>query len=195
MTELELHTRTSPLSAHDYLSLELARPLPDLCTGHGLPAIEHRPGIIRFRRAPHGPEQDSPGFFLRWLPRRLFSFKTVHLEVTADLHGDWPICGRCIRSAKVFRLIGHTLVLTGILVLIVLLAGMQVGLGRQIQVPLVFVLFPGWLPCGLLLAAFAYLRARTFVRCRPITSTTTVVIRAHPAFAAAAASDSGPDVG
>ncbi|WP_280255144.1 hypothetical protein [Nocardia wallacei] len=54
-----------------------------------------------------------------------------------------------------------------------------------LYIPLFVAFFPFWLPGGVLTAILAFGAARRFARCGPLTSEDVVVIRAHPAFAAA----------
>lgn len=54
-----------------------------------------------------------------------------------------------------------------------------------LYIPLFVAFFPFWLPGGVLTAILAFGAARRFARCGPLTSEDVVVIRTHPAFAAA----------
>lgn len=67
-----------------------------------------------------------------------------------------------------------------------LMVGGYLGLVSGPQSPLLALAFmPGWFP-GLLIAAYAANeRATRYVRVRPIHNNTEIVLRAHPAFAAA----------
>ncbi len=102
------------------------------------------------------------------------------------LHGEWPLCGKCVRRADVYRGICVALVSVGLLAIAGIFVAMQVGVER-IPPAVVIAIFPGWLPFGLVLATLAYDKSTRFVSVRPIVDLTSVTIRAHPNFAAALA--------
>lgn len=192
MTVSEQFERTVPLRSEqdDYLALQVAQPLPGVCTRPGRQADEQRSITIRFRPGWFGREQVSLGSFLRAALWVIVTFGYANrrvLNVSATVAGTWPLCNRCRWSAVALRWVGHICALFGPLALFVIFAGRQSGVSGELFDQLRLVVAPGWFPLGLMVAAAAHLRSITFVRCRPIEddAPTTVTVRVHPAFAAA----------
>ncbi|WP_433663060.1 hypothetical protein ACQPW1_13550 [Nocardia sp. CA-128927] len=186
MTALEFQARTGRGAVPGYLALELSRPLPDVCCRHGRPAVERRPGVVRFHQGTHGRVQSTWATSFFWGLRHYRRMP----EGNTELHGDWPVCKRCLWQTLVFRLIGYVFALLGIIAAVALWMAAQAGIIKEIPMLVVLIFFPGWLPCGLVVAASAFGRATRYVRIRPIVDRATVVIRAHPNFAAAVAAQS-----
>ncbi|MFI6998753.1 hypothetical protein [Nocardia sp. NPDC050175] len=186
MTALEFQARAGRSAVPGYLTLELSRPLPDVCGRHGQPAVERRPGVVRFHEGTHGRVQST------WATN--FFWGLLHYRRTPDgnteLHGDWPVCKYCVWQSRVLRLIGYVFALSGIVAIVVLWMAAQAGAVDEISMLAVLLFFPGWLPGGLVVAVSAFGRATRYVRIRPIVDSTMVLIRAHPNFAAAVAAQS-----
>jgi hypothetical protein len=181
--------------------IQLAARLPDMCSEHGQPAVARRSKDIRFRRVDDQWRQRTAGdHFLEFITgigrtfgrgpaaawRAAFDWRPE-----AVLEGDWPICSRCLHLSLMYRWIGHVIIALGLVLLYALFVIWSTfGTWRPTSatwrpIALSIAIFPGWLPCGLIVATLAYIRAGTFARIRPITEPTTVILRAHPAFAAA----------
>ncbi|MQY19486.1 hypothetical protein NRB20_25760 [Nocardia sp. RB20] len=194
MTVFEQLQRTVPIRVErdELLTLQVAQPLPELCVKHGRDADQWRSIGINFRPGLLGQEQVSVASFARaalWVTITFGYAMGRVLNVSATLEGRWPICRRCRWAALVFRWIGHIFAAVGPLALFVMFAGLQSGASGELFEKLRLVVAPGWFPFSLMVAGAAYLRSATYVRCRPIEddAPTTVVIRAHPAFADAVA--------
>ncbi len=175
---------TGPME--DPISLELTEPLPQVCTEHGLPAVEHRSRPIVFQGSRGEREQATPGAVARSIMAGMIPFFKGPSTPNTTLHGEWPLCSKCLRHSHVYRGISVALVSIGLIAIAGIFVASQVGVERI--PPWVFVaIFLGWLPFGLSLAMLAYDKSTRFVSVRPITDLTTVTIRAHPNFAAALA--------
>ncbi|WP_405161912.1 hypothetical protein OG203_37250 [Nocardia sp. NBC_01499] len=181
MSALELQARAGRTAVPGYLALEVSRPLPDVCARHGRLAVERRSGVVRFHEGTHGRVQST------WATNFFWGLRHYRRtpESNTELSGDWPVCKRCIWQSRVLRLIGYVFALSGIVAIVVLWMAAQAGVVGEVSMPVVLIFFPGWFPCGLVVAASAFGRATRYVRIRPIVDRTTVVIRAHPNFAAA----------
>ncbi|MFE3443480.1 hypothetical protein ACFXNW_10645 [Nocardia sp. NPDC059180] len=174
----------------DLFSLELQQPLPDICSEHGLPAVDRWVKVILFRRTPRGIEQQGLGVSLRGFGSGLV--RTGHRipPVVGDLHGEWPVCAKCIRRTTLLRWLARTLIIIGLPLLPALLIALQLGVDH-IHPAWVVAFFPGWFPVGLLVAMLTYQTADQFIRFGPIVNAESLTIRAHPDFAAAVAEQRG----
>ncbi|BDU08021.1 hypothetical protein GV791_24735 [Nocardia cyriacigeorgica] len=170
----------------DLFSLELEQPLPDVCSVHGAPAVDRWSAVVVFRRTARGVEQESPGVSLREFASGLFRFGYHSPPVVGDLHGEWPVCRRCVRRTTALRWIARTLIALGLPLLPALFIALQLGTDR-IHPAWVLAFFPGWFPVGVLIAMLIYQAAKQFIRFRPIDTPDSITIRAHPAFADAVA--------
>ncbi|WP_148306713.1 hypothetical protein [Nocardia nova] len=99
------------------------------------------------------------------------------------LEGEWPVCPKCLRLKTVRQCVGHAIVLAGLGLIMIILAGIQMSAFDHLPAPLIAGLFPGWFPFGLLLAILIYRHSGNLVPFRPITEYTEVTIKAHPRFA------------
>ncbi|WP_280235142.1 hypothetical protein [Nocardia cyriacigeorgica] len=177
----------------ELFSLELQRPLPEVCSAHGLPAVERWNKVILFRRTPRGIEQQGLGVSLRGLGSGIVKSGYRVPPVAGDLHGEWPVCATCVRRTTLLRWLGRILIVIGLPLLPALLIALQLGVDH-IHPAWVVAFFPGWLPIGLLTATLVYQAAGQFIRFEPIVDADSITIRAHPDFAAAVAEqDAEPD--
>lgn len=181
-----METGFDMLAMADPVSLELTEPLPDVCTEHGLPAVEHRSRPIVFQGSRGEREQATPGAVARSVMAGALPFFKSPSTPNTTLHGEWPLCSKCVRRSHLYRGICIALVSIGLIAIAGIFVASQVGVER-IPPAVVVAIFPGWLPFGLVLAMLAYDKTTRFVSVRPITDLTTVTIRAHPNFAAAVA--------
>ncbi|MET8776018.1 hypothetical protein ABZV58_13450 [Nocardia sp. NPDC004654] len=167
--------------------IELREPLPDICSEHGLPAVDRRSETIAFHEGTRGREQLTPGSMFRALAYKILSFGFNALEIDTRFRGEWPVCHRCLQSSRRYKRLGRSIVFFGLFCI----AGLVIAKILQVhQVVIAFLavgLFPIWFPAGLLVASMLHRRANTFLRCRPIIAEDTVVVEAHPRFAAAMA--------
>lgn len=181
MSGLEFGSRTGRSATPGYLALEISQPLPEVCARHGRPATERRTGVVRFHEEAHGRVQSTLSSKFLW---GLGHFRGLP-DTDTELYGEWPLCRRCVRQSQLLRQISYVLALSGIVALIILWLMAQAGTMRQVPLPVILALAPGWFPLGLIVAAAAFGRASRYVRIRPIVDRTTVTIRAHQNFAAA----------
>ncbi|NEW40980.1 hypothetical protein GV794_06385 [Nocardia cyriacigeorgica] len=170
----------------DQFSLELEQPLPNVCSEHGLPAVDRWNRAVTFRRTSRGIEQQSVGVTLRGFGANFFKLGIHIPPVAGNLHGEWPVCARCVRRTTLLRWLARALIIIGLPLLPALLIALQLGVDR-IHPGWVVAFFPGWLPVGLFVAMLVYQAAAQFIRFGPIVDPDTVTIRAHPDFAAAVA--------
>ncbi|MBF6344255.1 hypothetical protein [Nocardia cyriacigeorgica] len=170
----------------DLFSLELQRPLPDVCSAHGRPAVDRWDKVITFRRTSRGVEQQGLGVTLRGMGTDLFKLGINIPPVAGDLHGEWPVCRACVRRATLLRWFARFLIVIGLPLLPALLIALQLGVDR-IHPAWVVAFFPGWFPFGLFIAMLVYQAAAQFIRIDPIDGPDSITIRAHPAFGAAIA--------
>lgn len=185
-------TATRPLSkgwrdSGIRFEVELCEPLPDVCSRHGLPAIGRRSEVVLFHEGTRGREQLTPNSTFRTLAYKMFSLGPNRLEINTCLRGEWPVCHRCLRSSRRCRRIARSIVIVGLLCVAGLVIARILGLTSAVMVSLAVVVFPGWIPAGLLVASMLHRRANTFIWFRPIVAEDTVVVEAHPGFAAAMA--------
>lgn len=147
-------------------TMTVAGLLPELCVDHGLPAVAHHTRIVRLRVRGTG----------RWhrAPARL------------RLRADWPVCRRCVRRSRRLRWLAWALLLRGSIGALVLVATLF-SLGHAGSAPQLFAIPAAWAAGSVLMAAYVSHRSAKPARCRPGMSTSTIVVSAHPDFAAAAA--------
>ncbi|MCX0271065.1 hypothetical protein NLM24_10175 [Nocardia zapadnayensis] len=166
-------------------SLELADPLPEVCPRHGRPAVSRKSEVIQFWRTPRGIEQVTAGLFFRMLLRRILAtlaLRAFRLPTTvATLHGTWPVCGRCVTRSAVLRWVAYLFGFAGIAMIIAFFVANQLGVSR-IPVGFVVAFFPGWLPCGLLVAYAAYQASRDLVHFDTLTDRENPMLRVPPDF-------------
>lgn len=174
--------------------VELCGPLPDVCSRHGLPAIDRRSEVIHFHEGSQGREQLTPNSTFRTLACKMFSFGSNRLEINTCLRGEWPVCRRCLQSSRRFRKIGRSIIIAGLICIAGLIIARILGLPSVVMVSLAVAVFPVWIPAGLLAASMLHRRANTFIWFRPIVAEDTVVVEAHPRFAAAMASSTNDGI-
>ncbi|MBB5916358.1 hypothetical protein BJY24_005270 [Nocardia transvalensis] len=174
-------------AAADGFVLQLTESLPDVCAAHGRPAAGKRAKDIRFARARRGWVQvtaaNQLGTLISGMPRRVATGAPVQTElIKGVVEGEWPVCPRCLRVSSAYRWIGHAFIALGLVALYLVFAASQLGFRPTV---LVLLIFPGWIPFGLLAAMLAYIRSTTIVRIMPIVDLTGVRLRAHANFVAA----------
>ncbi len=189
---------------HETFALELVDSLPEVCARHGEAAVERVDKAFEFR--PRNRRWFSKGF--RWVQRTAWYemgfvldmlFRTATFRRTKDftppstvLEGSWPVCSKCLRGRRIWQYLGHAIVLAGIGLIIAILIAIQISTSKYLPPPLGLALFPGWIPCGLMVAVLAYRHSGVLVLFRPITEHTAVTINAHPKFADAGESRGTP---
>ncbi|HLS78902.1 MAG TPA: hypothetical protein VK083_19150 [Nocardia sp.] len=167
------------------LELEIAQPLPDVCSQHGLPAPARMPLRAHFfdsRRHPRSPRYART----TWYSKEVAPISTIVV-------GSWPACGKCLRSARLSRRIAGVLVtMMAVNICALLLVGAAGWLGlwvdelRPLAIPLALGVFPVSVPLVLMLAVKLYSRSvRAIVHFDPIADESFATLQAHPAFRAA----------
>lgn len=169
----------------------LRTPLPDVCVEHGRPAVTRRSRTVDYRGSASGwwPQnalirtavgcfQQKPG------GRDPLQIDRGRAGLRIGLAGDWPVCERCIRLADRYTDLRLALFAGAGLTVLALLVARLLEL-EALYFPLAVLLFPGWLPIGLLAAVSAGDRRVVTLRSRINPRRTQLVLTAHPGFAAA----------
>ncbi|MGW0249217.1 hypothetical protein ACWDYH_21560 [Nocardia goodfellowii] len=165
------------------LELEIDQPLPPLCSRHGRPEISRRQIRVPFfdshtrRRSASAMPELSAETMLR---QPEFLQKIVSTVVV----GEWPVCDRCVRAARLGRRIAQFLyaVMAANLVAFVIVAAVKF---EPLIIPISAALFPGSLPIGLLAAVWIAKKGSESVVFRPIYDVRFIFAQAHPRFRAA----------
>ncbi|MEV6430125.1 hypothetical protein [Nocardia sp. NPDC051463] len=163
------------------LHLVLRHELPSVCSEHGRPAAQQRTAQIPFVERRGGAERLTSARFLIRIFSRIASKDPFNFDPHIVLHGDWPACPACLRRAGRFVRIGQFLLAAAAITVVALVLALLQG-ARGLALPLVFAVFPGWFPVGLLLARGAFERAEIFAEARMTPDRSHVVITAHPDF-------------
>ncbi|MFQ6326148.1 hypothetical protein ACLMAL_08425 [Nocardia sp. CWNU-33] len=163
------------------LHLILREQLPRVCSEHGRPAAQLRTAQIPFVDRRGGAERLTSARFLLRIFSRIGSRDPFNVDPHIVLHGDWPACPACLRRARQFVRIGQFLSAAAAITVVALVLALLQGV-RGLVVPLVFAVFPGWFPVGLLLIRGAFERAEIFAHARMTPDRSHVVITAHPDF-------------
>ncbi|MEU2257945.1 hypothetical protein [Nocardia xishanensis] len=164
------------------LELEVAQPLPDVCPRHGRPAVS-RSEV----RACFYDTDLHPRFHHSALARDLVKLVWLKQEATAPVStiivGEWPVCDRCVRTARRYRWLARSLMLlmAANLVAVVIVSVANI---ESLLAPLVLALFPGSL-LGLVVFFFLIGKSAQRVTYRPIYDERFAFVRAHARFRAA----------
>ncbi|WP_433713656.1 hypothetical protein ACQP2U_05310 [Nocardia sp. CA-084685] len=170
------------------LELEIAQSLPDLCPGHGLPAVSRN-----HVRASFYDTELHPRFHRtareRDLGKNLFTGGVVPVApVSTILVGEWPVCDRCVRTSGRYRWAARSLLwlMVANLVAVVIVSVAHVD---PLLIPLVLALFPGSIPLGLVVVIHLFGKSAQRVTYRPICDERFAFVQAHPRFRAAIEQD------
>ncbi|TLG14926.1 hypothetical protein FEK35_07200 [Nocardia cyriacigeorgica] len=168
--------------------LEIAASMPPVCAAHGRPEVERRRYPLRFMQTNSGRIQVTACTELRAFALTLAKVRPWNPlpnmpETNAYLFGDWALCTRCVQRFRRLQWTSRILMLSGI----ILIAAYTIArmLVNDLLVPFFLLIAPGWFPIGIALAGLCFIAARTYVRCEPLVDNSTVLIHAHPDFAAA----------
>ncbi|WP_280395927.1 hypothetical protein [Nocardia brasiliensis] len=178
--ETAVNPQWAPVLTSAPLELILAEDLPDLCSEHGLPAVETRSCTVRT----NGPGSELPTVrsFLRsmrwpWQPRE-------SRGPDALLRFACPACEYCLYEVRRFRRFALLAVLAIILTFAAIAAARLLHLD-QLYLPLAFVVVPGCFPLALAAAIVTWSRSGYFADVWLTDSTDHLTVSAHPDFAAA----------
>lgn len=177
-----------PLSVEP-LELEIAQQLPNVCPGHGRPAVARALLQTYFYDT-----ELHPRFHRQRLGRDMaikpltLNPSTTSAPVSTIVVGEWPICDRCVRISQRYRRLSRLLLwlmaTNLVAVIVVSVADIDVLLA-----PLVFALFPGSL-FGLVVFFLLRNKAAQRVTYRPIYDERFAFVQAHPHFCEALEEDS-----
>ncbi|GAJ80609.1 hypothetical protein NBRGN_027_02670 [Nocardia brasiliensis NBRC 14402] len=174
----EVNPQWAPVLTSAPLELILAESLPDLCSEHGLPAVETRSCTVR--SSGPGSELPTARSFLRsmrwpWQPRE-------SRGPDALLRFACPACEYCLYEVSRFRRFAVLAVLAVVLTFAAIAAARLLHLD-QLSVPLAFAVIPGCFPIALAVAVVAWSRSSYFADVWLTDSTDYLVVSAHSDFA------------
>ncbi|WP_328392142.1 hypothetical protein [Nocardia sp. NBC_00416] len=177
---LAVHPEIGTPAAGSPWHLVFAEDLPDICAAHGRDCVERRAEQLTFYRTRRG---GRPVNLLRLVLRivqiwRLNSVARTYPDIV--LHGEWPLCPACLVPARIYRAAGTALIALGA----VNIVAVVLMVAAHIRPPawLVFAIFPGWLPLGLLVSMSLFRGGETFVRARIAPDLRAADIVSHPRF-------------
>ncbi|MFC4124108.1 hypothetical protein [Nocardia rhizosphaerae] len=177
----------NPVDRRGLARLALAADLPDLCLQHGLAAETEYEAAITFCGT---EEYQSGSVFGRSTVRRLGRRRFLpgmggpEPEADAILDVRMRMCRRCKRRVDVIQFLCLATVFAGVVAVVGALATVQQG-ATELTRYFAYAIFPGWIPGGLLLAAFLFSRARPQWRARRTPDRRYIAVHAHPRFHAA----------
>lgn len=179
--ETEVDTDHVPVFSTAPLELILAEALPEMCSEHGLPAVEKRPFVVNSMGMP-GSELPTMRVFLRslTLPGR----PGQNYGVQARLRFEYPACKLCLGEVRRFRRIALLALLVIVSTAAVLAAAIVLGI-EQLYVPAGLAAVPGCLPVALAVGAVAWTRSGYFADVWLSDTTDHLIVSAHPDFATA----------
>ncbi|MEU1524881.1 hypothetical protein ABZ413_22030 [Nocardia rhamnosiphila] len=170
-----------PILSTAPLELKLAESLPDVCSEHGLPAIESRPFVVN-SMGQAGSEIPTMRVFLRsirppWKPQENYG-------VQARLRFECPACEYCLYEVRRFRRRALLALSAVVLTLGALVAAILFEVA-QLYVPLGFTAVPGCFPIAVAVGLVAWMRSDYFADVWLTDSTEQLIVSAHPDFATA----------
>ncbi|WP_446223850.1 hypothetical protein ACTWPB_00820 [Nocardia sp. IBHARD005] len=161
------------------LELILVEPLPDVCSEHGLPAVESRSFIVNS----HGPGSQMPTIreFFRYvqLPWR----QPVQSVPVARLRFECPACEYCVYEVRRYRRIA----LSALLIVTLSLVALAVAILAHIEwlyIPLGFLAVPGCFPIAMIAGMLAWSKSGYFADVWLADDTNHLIVSADPDFAA-----------
>ncbi|MFI7669937.1 hypothetical protein [Nocardia sp. NPDC049526] len=168
------------------LELEIAQPLPDVCPGHGHPAVARSHVQACFYDTDLHPRFHRTAAE-RGLGKALRTGVNQIAPVSTILVGEWPVCDRCVRTARRYRWAARSLLwlMAANLVAVVIVSVANID---PLLVPLGLALFPGSL-LGLMVVLHLFGKSAQRVTYRPIYDERFVFVQAHPRFRAAIEQD------
>ncbi|WP_167659882.1 hypothetical protein [Nocardia mangyaensis] len=166
------------------LELEIAEPLPNMCSRHGEPAVDRHPFRAIFYET-----QTHPRFHLPSPGDRREDFTRMEWNraapVSTIIVGDWPVCAQCMHAAIRYRRLARALwtVLAIIAVPAILMAVIG-GRGYQWPIELSMLLCPAVILLPILIRRLVGEQEEP-VKFRPIYDERFAFVEAEPRFRAA----------
>lgn len=176
----EVNSEWAPVLASAPLELVLAETMPELCSEHGLPAVESRSCTVRA----NGPGSELPTTraFLRsmrwpWQPRDARG-------PDAQLRFECPACEYCLYEIRRFRRFA-LVALSAVILTFAAIAAARILHLDQLYLPLTFAVIPGCFPLAIVIALVTWSRSSYFADVWLTDSTDHLTVSAHPDFATA----------
>ncbi|WP_431962135.1 hypothetical protein [Nocardia sp. bgisy134] len=181
-----LWTKKDPALRVEPLELEIAQPLPDVCPGHGRPAVSRSHVRACFYDTDLHPRFHRTAAE-RGIGKALSTGSSEIAPVSTILVCDWPVCDRCVRTARRYRWLARSLLLlmAANLVAVVVVSVANID---PLLIPLVLTLFPGSL-LGLVVVVHLFNKSAQRVTYRPICDERFAFVQAHARFCAAIEQD------
>ncbi|MEV6214336.1 hypothetical protein [Nocardia sp. NPDC051833] len=161
------------------MELVLAEAMPEVCSEHGLAAVERRSVFVNS----HGPHSEWPT--LRGMLMSVAPFRP-RLPVAARVRFDCPACEFCLAGIRRSRWIAVLALLAVVLTIAGIFTAVSLEL-RQLYVPLALAFLPGCVPIALLVAVLAWSRSGFFADVWMNQDADELIVSAHPDFVAAVA--------
>lgn len=167
-------------------NLEIAQRLPALCARHGRRAIEYIETELRLHQGHRGQVETTWWSSFRW---SLLDYQPTMPSTSLQVRGRWPMCRFCVAQRHFLESIAYGIGVAGPAAFVILFFAAQAGALQSVPMPLILAFFPGWMPCGVGIALSLHNRGNRPVRVLPVTSASSMTIRAHRRFAAAVATE------
>lgn len=174
--DTEINPDWVPLLSATPMELVLAESMPQLCSEHGLPAVDSRACVVNSS----GPNSEMPT--VRVLLSSMLPGRRHPVE--ARVRFGCPACEHCLSEVRRFRWIAVLSLLAVLLTIATLVTATQLEL-RQFYLPLGFAVVPGCMPIALLSAVLAWSRSGYFADVWMNATANRLIVSAHPDFVAA----------
>ncbi|MET8776786.1 hypothetical protein ABZV58_17425 [Nocardia sp. NPDC004654] len=169
------------------LELEIAQPLPDVCPGHGRSAVSRSAVRACFYDTDLHPRFHSSNL-PRDMAKTVVSPRRLGISpVSTIVVGEWPVCDRCVRTARLYRWLARALLLLMAVNLVAVVIASVANIDPLLG-PVVLALFPGSL-LGLVVVVHLFRKSAQRVTYRPIYDERFAFVQAHPRFRAAIEQD------
>ncbi|MFD4352085.1 hypothetical protein ACFWPX_05980 [Nocardia sp. NPDC058518] len=174
--DTEVNPEWLPIYAATPMELVLTESMPELCSEHGLPAVDRRDFVVNSS----GPNSEMPTVrvLLSSMPPSRWS------SAEARVRFQCPACEYCLAEVRRFRWIAALSLLAVVLTIVGLLTATQLEL-TQFYIPLGLAVIPGCMPIALLSAVLAWSRSGYFADVWMNDTADQLIVSAHPDFVAA----------
>ncbi|MEV4154542.1 hypothetical protein AB0J48_16100 [Nocardia salmonicida] len=174
--DTEVNPDWVPILSATPMELVLAESMPQLCSEHGLPAVDSRAFVVNSS----GPNSEMPT--VRVLLSSIPPSRRRAAE--ARVRFQCPACEYCLSEVRRFRWIAMLSLLAVLLTIAALVTATQLEL-RQFYLPLALAVIPGCMPIALLTAVLAWSRSGYFADVWMNATADRLIVSAHPDFVAA----------